>query len=184
MLLFVVTVFFICNILPLFANILEYSYNIIEDKLVKLSNLLVTINSSVNFIIYVTFGEKFKRLFLKLFCNNRLYLGNTGRESPDGATPDDSIMSCGERQSIRLRRTNTNVHRNDGSLRSNKSLKNNTNEYKNTVRIQASSPGPCIYYPANYNSSHKDISVTPPTQTTTIDTCDWDQENDISNTGF
>ena len=35
----------------------------------NISNLLVTLNSSVNFIIYCIFGDKFKRIFLRLFCS-------------------------------------------------------------------------------------------------------------------
>ena len=38
------------------------------SELTQISNLLVTFNSSVNFIIYCIFGEKFKRLFCHLFC--------------------------------------------------------------------------------------------------------------------
>ena len=36
--------------------------------LTQVSNLLVTVNSSVNFVIYCIFGDKFKRLFCSLFC--------------------------------------------------------------------------------------------------------------------
>ncbi|CAH0559346.1 unnamed protein product [Brassicogethes aeneus] len=76
MLLRVVVVFFICNLLPLVINIIE-TFELDPDidlgMMIYTSNLLVTINSSVNFIIYVIFGEKFKRLFLELFCNNSLF---------------------------------------------------------------------------------------------------------------
>ena len=37
--------------------------------LTQTNNLLVTINSSVNFIIYCIFGHKFKRIFLSLLCS-------------------------------------------------------------------------------------------------------------------
>ena len=36
--------------------------------LTQISNLLVTVNSSVNFIIYCIFGEKFKCVLLKIIC--------------------------------------------------------------------------------------------------------------------
>ena len=36
--------------------------------LTQISNLLVTLNSSVNFIIYCIYGDKFKRLFCYIFC--------------------------------------------------------------------------------------------------------------------
>ncbi|XP_068245096.1 FMRFamide receptor-like [Palaemon carinicauda] len=68
MLLVVVSVFFVCNVLAFVINILEIS-EIILDELIITSNLLVTINSSVNFIIYCTFGQKFRNVFLKTFCS-------------------------------------------------------------------------------------------------------------------
>lgn len=68
MLLCVVVVFLLCNVWALIANMIEAMSNgKTIDWLVQFSNMLVTINSSVNFVIYVIFGEKFKRLFFKLF---------------------------------------------------------------------------------------------------------------------
>ena len=67
MLMVVVLVFFLCNFLALVINVLEvYKKNFFW--LNNVSNLLVTINSSVNFIIYCIFGDKFKRIFFRLFC--------------------------------------------------------------------------------------------------------------------
>ncbi|XP_046985417.1 FMRFamide receptor [Schistocerca americana] len=129
MLLCVVIVFFLCNILALVNNILEAFYCINIDQLVKTSNLLITINSSVNFVIYVIFGEKFKRLFLKMFCSHGRWLGHGGRDSPDG-THDDSLVSNGDGRhySIRLQRSVTrHASRRQGP--------------------RAPSPGPCVYYP-------------------------------------
>ncbi|KAG8227500.1 hypothetical protein J437_LFUL002389 [Ladona fulva] len=86
MLLIVVVVFFLCNLLALVNNVLESFYGIIVDQLVKTSNLLVTVNSSVNFIIYVTFGERFRRLFLKMFCGKkRRTTGWATRFAPGGS---------------------------------------------------------------------------------------------------
>lgn len=147
MLLCVVIVFFLCNILALVNNILEAFHGIIIGQLVKISNLLVTINSSVNFIIYVIFGEKFKRLFLKLFCSHTIFSTGTGRESPDGATHDDSFMSCGDRQSIRLNRQNTANSRNGLSIRVNGSL-NGKEIQRRSTRLHTPNPGPIVYYPA------------------------------------
>lgn len=149
MLLCVVFVFFLCNVLALVMNILEASYEIIDDYSIKLSNLLVTINSSVNFIIYVIFGEKFKRIFLLLFCKNRM-----GRESPDGLMHDDSSFSNGEgtnRSSGRFQRS--------GTLRS--SARNGTSmRVTRSIRTRAPSPGPCVYYPAR-ESITKSSSILP-----------------------
>jgi hypothetical protein len=70
MLLIVVIVFFCCNVLAFVINIMEM-VDIRVSGLIQISNLLVTFNSSVNFVIYCIFGEKFKRLFCHLFCRRR-----------------------------------------------------------------------------------------------------------------
>ena len=67
MLLCVVAVFFIFNILAMVVNIFEAA-NILVDEMTRVSNLLVSVNSSVNFVIYCIFGDKFQRLFLRYFC--------------------------------------------------------------------------------------------------------------------
>lgn len=143
MLLCVVLVFFVCNVLSMINNILEAIYDIINEYLVKSSNLLVTFNSSINFVIYVIFGEKFKRIFLLLFCTGRV-----GRESPDGLMHDDSSFSNGEnRCSGRFQRHGTtrsisSSRTNGTSLRINRSVRIN----------RAPSPGPIVYYPARDSS--------------------------------
>ncbi|XP_068081537.1 FMRFamide receptor [Anabrus simplex] len=151
MLFCVVIVFFLCNILALVNNVVEAFYCISIDQLVKTSNLLITINSSVNFIIYVIFGEKFKRLFLKLFCSHKLWQAVAGgRESPDGATHDDSLVSNSEGRTYSLRstshfhRTGTTIVRNGSSFSSASS-----STLRRSTRVpRAPSPGPCVYYPA------------------------------------
>jgi hypothetical protein len=65
MLFCVVIVFMSCNFLPVLTNILETFYQIHSDRLTKLSNFLVTVNSSVNFLIYVVLVKKFRRIFIK-----------------------------------------------------------------------------------------------------------------------
>lgn len=158
MLLCVVVVFFLCNILALVTNVLEASYDIILEPLVKTSNLLVTINSSVNFIIYVIFGEKFKRLFLRLFCSHSFLSSGNGRESPDGATHDDSLISNGDnRHSLRLHRQNTSCSRNGGTIKFN-------GKDRRSLRIsRAPSPGPCVYYPGNTRVTYA-TSLTVPSE--------------------
>lgn len=181
MLLCVVTVFFICNILALVNNILEAFYGIIIGQLVKISNLLVTINSSVNFIIYVIFGEKFKRLFLKLFCSHAIFRG-TGRESPDGATHDDSFMSCADRHSIRLNRQNTSSSRNGLSVRINGTLNGKDVNQRRSVRMsKSSSPGPIVYYPA---VKSYDIECSPSQTQTTIVISDFAEDDENRCTKF
>lgn len=140
MLLCVVIVFFLFNVLALYVNVKEAFFDEVDDTEVLISNLLVTLNSSVNFIIYVIFGEKFKRIFLLLFCKGRI-----GRESPDGLMHDDSSFSNGDgnRSSGRFSRhgTQRSSTRNGTSLKINRS-----------VRVRAPSPGPCVYYPARDTS--------------------------------
>jgi hypothetical protein len=68
MLMVVVIVFFLCNVLALVVNILELLFQKIFSKMININNLLVTLNSSSNFIIYCIFNDKFKRIFCKLFC--------------------------------------------------------------------------------------------------------------------
>lgn len=136
MLLCVVVVFVLFNILGLYINFMEAFKNELDDTIILISNFLVTINSSVNFIIYVIFGEKFKRIFLLLFCKGRI-----GRESPDGLVHDDSSFSNGDgnRSSGRFSRHGTQR----SSIRNGTSLKINR-----SMRVRAPSPGPCVYYPA------------------------------------
>lgn len=146
MLLCVVVVFLICNILPLVSNAHETFIADPPHWMVQFGNLLVTINSSINFIIYVIFGRKFKRIFLKLFCSSKLFV--PGRDSPEFQTYDESIITNTTnielRNSIRhghLNRANTiswnnNIHVSNGSTR--QSLKSG----------RPASPGSCVYYPA------------------------------------
>ena len=68
MILCVVVVFFICNTLAMVINILEMFDDSIINYLTPISNLLVNINSTTNFIIYCIFGQKFQKLLLEMFC--------------------------------------------------------------------------------------------------------------------
>lgn len=142
MLLVVVLVFFLCNILPLVTNAFEvFEGDEFEnlDPLVKTSNLLVMINSSVNFVIYVIFGEKFKRVFLKMFCAGRVW--RRGRDSPEH-TRDDSFASCGERVSLRLARNGTLA--------------------RSSRPRRARSPAPTVYYPAPATDLTSAADLPPP----------------------
>ncbi|XP_006614785.1 FMRFamide receptor [Apis dorsata] len=156
MLLCVVIVFLICNILPLASNIHETFLNDPPLWLVQTGNLLVTINSSINFIIYVIFGRKFKRIFLKLFCSSKLF--GPGRDSPEFHY-DESIvtnMTNIERNSIR------HCHLNRSStINRNNNISNGSTRQSVKMSGRPASPGPCIYYPAR---SPSQISRTSNTQ--------------------
>ncbi|XP_059616844.1 FMRFamide receptor-like [Phlebotomus argentipes] len=170
MLICVVIVFFLCNVLAMINNIMEAFYATTNDYLVNASNLLVTINSSVNFIIYVIFGEKFKRIFLTLFCKGRI-----GRESPDGLIHDDSSFSNGDgnhRNSGRFQRhgtTRSSTRSNGTSLRITRS-----------VRVRAPSPGPCVYYPARDFKPRGGLVA----RSVSVQNCDWERDTVVNGNGL
>lgn len=201
MLLCVVIVFFLFNLLSLYINIREAFYQDIQDNVVVLSNLLVTLNSSVNFIIYVIFGEKFKRIFLLLFCKRR-----KGRESPDDIMHEDSSFSNNDgtnRNSGRFSRhgtqrstmtlsnnavtTSSSISGGGGYNNNNGAGGNSINKKKSrTIRsTRAPSPAPCVYYPARelqrtISISRSDGGVT----TAGVGIYNWDVKNEIVTTGF
>jgi hypothetical protein len=67
MLFCVVIVFLSCNFFAVLTNVLESFYSIHNDYLAKLSNFFVTVNSSVNFLIYVVLVRKFRLIFIRQF---------------------------------------------------------------------------------------------------------------------
>lgn len=74
MLVSVVVVFMICQVPALVYNI-AYSVNRYEidtqigwQILSIVRNFLVTFNSSINFILYCAFGQKFRCIFIRTFC--------------------------------------------------------------------------------------------------------------------
>jgi len=89
MFLVVVLVFFICNALPLVNNIMEavggLSFADIPDGLLAVANLFVTINSSINFLIYCLFGNKFRTIFMQIFCCRPLPVQNNTTFHPRAA---------------------------------------------------------------------------------------------------
>ncbi|XP_030372787.1 FMRFamide receptor [Scaptodrosophila lebanonensis] len=157
MLLCVVVVFFMLNFLPLVLNISEAFYNFIDHKIAKISNLLITINSSVNFLIYIIFGEKFKRIFLLIFFKRRL-----SRDQPDLIHYESSISNNGDgtthRSSGRFSRhgtqrstTTTYLVTTGGSNSLNNVRLTQVGGSPGIVKIKrnrAPSPGPVVYYPA------------------------------------
>ncbi len=93
MLLVVVAVFFICNILALVINILEqFGYQ--NHELIQVSNLLVTINSSVNILIYCIFGAKFKTLFMQIFCGAKPQVQTVHRSTGGGCRGGNAGMAA------------------------------------------------------------------------------------------
>lgn len=166
MLLCVVVVFFLFNVLALYVNIREAFFGDIPDKEILISNLLVTLNSSVNFIIYVIFGEKFKRIFLQMLCSGRI-----GRESPDGLMHDDSSFSNGDPNRCSGRFSRHGTQR--GSTRNGSSMKTT----RTMSMPRAPSPGPCVYYPAREATAQTTIEISK-------NGFDWEIKNGIMSSGL
>ncbi|XP_011506266.1 PREDICTED: FMRFamide receptor-like [Ceratosolen solmsi marchali] len=118
MLLCVVIVFLVCNVLPLASNVYENVYVNPPTWMIQVGNLLVTFNSGVNFVIYVIFGRKFKRIFMKIFCrvSGETGLDCMGRpsraDSPDFQTNEDSIATNTSNLELRnsIRRLHSGHH--------------------------------------------------------------------------
>lgn len=153
MLLCVVIVFLICNMLALVMNVLEAFWDRTIDFLVEINNLMITLNSSVNFVIYVIFGEKFKRLFFKLFFPHGFHMfgnGYSGRDSPDQMHEDSFISTDFRNPMTRLstiKSTNGRGHHSKKTLRG-------------RGAHRASSPGPCVYYSSRENRASWDQTST------------------------
>ncbi|KHJ83243.1 hypothetical protein OESDEN_17060 [Oesophagostomum dentatum] len=65
----VVCLFISCNVLPLTVNFLELLFMIVNAYLIDLSNLMVVVNSSCNFLIYYAFGSNFRRTLQHYLTN-------------------------------------------------------------------------------------------------------------------
>lgn len=166
MLLCVVVVFLICNAMALVSNVLEAFYGKTIDCLVETGNLMVTINSSVNFVIYVIFGEKFKRLFLKLFFPHGFRICGNGRDSPEHTREDSFISFNGEFRGSghhhcasmtanggrQMHRVNTSLIRNGRTTGQQQHNKRNNKTFNSSRLPKASSPGPGVYYPRRESS--------------------------------
>lgn len=150
MLLCVVIVFLLCNLLPLVTNIFERFYGEIPMWLVQSGNLMVTINCSVNFIIYVIFGRKFKRIFLRLFCSSSVF--GQDRNSPEFQTNDESVVTNVTNIELRNSIRRSHLHRSSTISRNNNvHLQSNgypLNRQNTKTKSRPASPGPCVYYPA------------------------------------
>ena len=99
MLIAVINVFLGCQLPALVDNMMVAIFGLEElncsvewVQFTTISNLLVVINSAVNFILYCTVGKRFRRVFLRIFCFKRkepqykytvhqssVYLRNTNR---------------------------------------------------------------------------------------------------------
>lgn len=83
MLFFIVCLYLCCNIIEATMRIcyLCFGLIIIDCRVYHTSDLLLTINSSMNFIIYVMIGKKFQEVFLSMFYKRRHIDLNSSVES-------------------------------------------------------------------------------------------------------
>ena len=76
MLIMVVTIFLLCETPAAVANILSSVDMHVPEMTIKymfvITNMLVTLNSSTNFIIYCLFGRRFRRHCLELLCPGKV----------------------------------------------------------------------------------------------------------------
>ncbi|XP_052778576.1 FMRFamide receptor-like [Mya arenaria] len=74
----VVVLVFICCQVPAVVYNIAYSINVdIKDAfhwqvLSSLRNLLITVNSAVNFLLYYALSKKFRSIFMQVFCRKRI----------------------------------------------------------------------------------------------------------------
>ncbi|VDM38590.1 unnamed protein product [Toxocara canis] len=93
----VVCLFVSCNILPLTVNFLELFFGIVNSYLIDLSNLMVVVNSSCNFLIYYAFGSRFRRT-LKEYINVIMHGSslNVNTKVTNGAPHIDALTTQAE----------------------------------------------------------------------------------------
>lgn len=75
MLIAVIIVFLVCQLPSIADNILwtifdtkQLNCSIHYIRFTTISNLMVVINSAINFILYCLFGKRFRKVFIKIFC--------------------------------------------------------------------------------------------------------------------
>ena len=65
----VVVIFVFCNVLAMVSNMLD-AFKIDAVPVTQISNLLVTINSSINLFVYCAFGKRFRLELKNLMKDN------------------------------------------------------------------------------------------------------------------
>ena len=93
MLMVVVIVFVFCNVLAMVSNMLD-ALKIDAVPVTQVSNLLVTINSSINIFIYCAFGKRFRtelRNLVKDSCHRLTKPGLCSKNEPNIDTSPKQI---------------------------------------------------------------------------------------------
>lgn len=70
---FIVIMYLLCNVMEATMRISYFSFGliIIDCRIYHTSDFLLTVNSSINFIIYVMLGKKFQDVLVSMICKNR-----------------------------------------------------------------------------------------------------------------
>ena len=172
MFLVVVLVFFICNMLPLVVNILEVVEKT-NQKLIQVSNLLVNINSSVNILIYCTFGNKFKTVFMQIFCGRqpRIQTMAALRSQATAGQGNPGTLSTSMHQSTTIRKrsmmvpdpkvkspktqslTSTSIKLNDMKVEENEDSKSNGNK-RRCHHLKNGESGSCRHHHHHHHRHH------------------------------
>ena len=74
----VVLIFVLCNCLAMVSNVLE-AFKVEAVPLTQVSNLLVTINSSINLLVYCVFGKRFRSELKQLLITISLCIPGCGK---------------------------------------------------------------------------------------------------------
>ena len=100
----VVVVFVLCNVLAMVSNMLD-AFGVEAVPVTQVSNLLVSINSSINLFIYCGFGKKFiselKRL-MKKCCTGMTNCNSHSSAIPTENNPKQRVLYSKYRQTVTL----------------------------------------------------------------------------------
>ena len=104
MLMVVVVVFVLCNVLAMVSNMLD-AFGIEAVPVTQVSNLLVTINSSINLFIYCGFGKKFRselKRLIKKCCTGWTNCNSHSSEIPTENDPKQRVLYSKYRQTVTI----------------------------------------------------------------------------------
>ncbi len=136
MLISVIVVFMICQVPSIADNIFmvtlseEQLMSPVYVKITCISNLMVIMNSAINFYLYCVFGYKFRSVFCRIFCKCYLRATKTLLEN------NTSIMYNSKRSTVRV--NHGNKHNGMAGTSSSSSSSTKRNSYNNNQRAKLS----------------------------------------------
>ena len=100
----VVVIFVLCNGLAMVSNMLD-AFEVEAVPVTQISNLLVTINSSINLFIYCGFGEKFRselKRLIKECCTGTTNCNLQSSGIPTENNPQQRVLYSKYRQTVTI----------------------------------------------------------------------------------